>query len=84
MIVDAMPFVILGWLLIALADSIYMLFVGRIIVCLFTCMIISSVGVYISETVHPDLRGSLGIMSPCLMSGGYLMDWIIGEVLLPY
>ena len=37
-----------------------------------------SLGVYISETVHPSIRNSLVILPMCLMAFGQLMVWFLG------
>ena len=36
---------------------------------------------YISETVHPSIRGSLTTLPAFMMAGGMLMVWIIGYFL---
>ena len=44
-------------------------------------MYATSSGVYVSETVHPNIRGKLVIVSPCLLACGYLTDWTLGYFL---
>ena len=78
MFLVSMPFIILGWLLTYFATDITMLFAGRIITCAFVCGYLSCVGVYISETAHPDIRGSLVIVSPLFLAGGMLTNWTLG------
>ena len=69
-IIFSVPFVLAGWLLISFAATKIMLFSGRILTCLFVSLYFTSTGVYISETVHPDIRGSLVILSPFFMASG--------------
>ena len=69
-IIFSVPFVLAGWLMIAFAANKIMLFSGRILTCLFVSLYFTSTGVYISETVHPDIRGSLVVLSPFFMASG--------------
>ena len=55
-----MPFIMAGWLLIGLAQNKIMIFSGRILSNSFSCLSCTSISVYISETVHPNIRGSDG------------------------
>ena len=45
------------------------------------CLRFSIVSPYISETVHPNLRGSLLALPPFLLSFGVLLVWIYGYFL---
>ena len=72
------PFVTIGWILIGLAQNKMMLFAGRIITSAFVCIYNPSTGAYISETVHPDIRGSMLTLPPFFLSTGYLYGWVIG------
>ena len=42
---------------------------------------IPSVVPYISETVHPNIRGTLATLPAFMMAAGMLMVWIIGYFL---
>ena len=55
-----MPFIMAGWGLIGFAQNKIMIFSGRILSCSFACLSCCSISVYISETVHPNIRGSDG------------------------
>ena len=76
-ILVSVPFVIIGWLLIGFAQNVIMLLAGRILTCIFVCFYMLSTGVYISETVHPDIRGSMVVLSPFLMACGNFLPCII-------
>ena len=52
-----MPFIMAGWVLIGLAQNKIMIFSGRILSNSFSCLSCTSISVYISETVHPNIRG---------------------------
>lgn len=77
-ILFSLPFLMIGWLLIGFAQSVSMIFFGRLMTCAFVCLYMSSIGVYISESVHSDLRGSMVVLSPFFLASGMLIDWIIG------
>ena len=49
----ATPLIASGWLIIGIGQSKAMLFIGRSLTGIAVCAQISSVSVYISETVHP-------------------------------
>ena len=49
----ASPLIASGWLIIAIGHSQAMLFIGRCLTGIAVCAQMSSVSVYISETVHP-------------------------------
>ena len=75
------PFVLLGWVLMGLAHNTFMLFSARIITASFSFLFLSSLGVYISETVHPSIRSSLVILPVCFMASGHLMVFFFGYYL---
>ena len=76
----AIPFIIVGWLLIGFALNRVMLFIGRIVVSAFTSMFMTAPGVYVSETTHPNIRASMVVMSPFFLSFGYMLVWSIGYI----
>ena len=63
-----MPFIMAGWALIGLAQNKIMIFSGRILSSSFACLSCSSISVYISETVHPNIRGSDSCQSKSLIN----------------
>ena len=73
-----LPLVFTGWLITALASDRTMLFLGRGLAASAILSYAPSIGVYISETVHPELRPSLIILPSCLLAIGYLPAWILG------
>ena len=75
------PFVLLGWVQMGLAYNKLMLFSARIITSAFSFLYLSSLGVYISETVHPSIRSSLVILPVCFMASGHLMVFLYGYYL---
>ena len=58
-----MPFIMAGWGLIGFAQNKIMIFSGRILSCSFACLSCCSISVYISETVHPSIRGCAQVKS---------------------
>ena len=73
-----LPFVLVGWLILGLAQNRLMLFLGRTTTAVFTAFYTSSIGAYIAETAHPSIRERLVIIPALFMGLGMLMDWIIG------
>lgn len=61
---------IIGWVMIAMADNIYLLLGGRILTGLGSAVGTSPAIVYITEVARPDLRGSLISTAPTLASLG--------------
>ena len=78
LIMSCMPFTGLGWLLIGLSNGKTMLFIGRIVTSIFMAFMTSSVSAYTAETVHPQIRGNLVVLSPFFLSLGMLFDWLLG------
>ncbi|CAH1118306.1 unnamed protein product [Phaedon cochleariae] len=72
---------ILGWGLIAAAQNVTMIIVGRIIVGLATAWGSIPATVYITEIARPDVRGTLVSAAPSLSSIGmvvcFLMGWFL-------
>ena len=64
------PFVLIGWILMSLAYNKIMIFLALMMISSFNWLYLSSIGVYISETVHPNLRSSLVILPVCFMASG--------------
>ena len=75
-----LPVVFTGWLMTALAINKIMLFVGRGLMSSAILSTAPSIGVYISETVHPNLRSSLIIIPSCCIAIGYLPAWFLGKL----
>ena len=56
-----------------------MLFLGRGLSASAILSCAPSIGVYIGETVHPNLRPSLIIIPSCCIAIGYLPAWFLGK-----
>ncbi|XP_057320888.1 facilitated trehalose transporter Tret1-like [Microplitis mediator] len=72
---------IIGWILIATAQNIPMILVGRFLTGLAIATSTSPSIVYITEVATPDLRGSLMSFGPTLASFGMLLSYLKGAYL---
>ena len=61
----ALPF-ILGSLLVTYAQNVNYIYVGRSVTGLCIGIISLSLPVYLAETIHPDVRGTLGLLPTSL------------------
>ena len=77
----ALPVVFTGWLMTALAINKIMLFVGRGLMSSAILSTAPSIGVYISETVHPSIRSSLMALPAFIIAFGQLLVWTLGYFL---
>ncbi|XP_038208433.1 facilitated trehalose transporter Tret1-like [Zerene cesonia] len=76
----AIPFFI-GWMLIANAVNVMMVFAGRVF-----CGVCVGVGslafpVYLGETVQPEVRGTLGLLPTAFGNTGILLAFFVGTYL---
>ncbi|XP_023947081.1 facilitated trehalose transporter Tret1 [Bicyclus anynana] len=71
---------ILGWILIAFAQNVPMIYVGRLLVGLGSGMVGAPARVYTCEVSQPHLRGMLGAMASVGVSTGVLIQYVIGSV----
>ncbi|XP_058794243.1 facilitated trehalose transporter Tret1-like [Phymastichus coffea] len=76
----AVPYA-LGWVLIAMSNSVTMILVGRILSGFATALAASPAVVYITEVARPELRGSLISLGPTLASFGILLVYLMGWLL---
>lgn len=72
---------IAGWIMIALAQNVSMILIGRILCGLATAMATSPAIVYITEVARPELRGSLMSFGPTLASFGMVLSYLKGTYL---
>ena len=72
------PLVLLGWILMGVAYNHYMIFTARIITTSCVYIFVSSLGVYISETVEPSIRSTLVILPVCFVASGQFLVWLLG------
>lgn len=76
----AIPYLV-GWLLIANANHIYMVFAGRVLCGI--CVGIGSLAfpVYLGETLQPEVRGAFGLMPTAFGNIGILLSFLVGSYL---
>ncbi|CAH1405651.1 unnamed protein product [Nezara viridula] len=79
LIVTQIP-TIIGWLLIAYADSLAMIYAGRLLVGLGSGMVGAPARVYTAEATQPHLRGMLAAMASVGVSLGVLIEYGVGAV----
>ncbi|KAM3961615.1 putative sugar transporter protein 5 [Aphomia sociella] len=79
LIITEVP-LILGWLLIATAQNIEMIYIGRLLVGLGSGMVGAPARVYTCEVSQPHLRGMLGALASVGVSTGVLIQYVIGSV----
>ncbi|KAF7411523.1 hypothetical protein HZH66_000419 [Vespula vulgaris] len=72
---------LLGWILIAAATNIHMIYAGRFFVGLGSGMVGAPARVYASEVTQPHLRGMLTAMSSVGVSTGVLIEYALGSLL---
>lgn len=75
--VSVIPFVI-GWCLIATAQSIPQILIGRFLTGFATPWSSIPATVYVSEIARADMRGSLIVTAPTLTSAGMLIAYLKG------
>lgn len=73
--------VILGWILIAIATDIRMIYGGRLLVGLGSGMVGAPARVYTSEVTQPHLRGMLSALASVSISFGVLFQYTLGSFL---
>ncbi|CAH0724808.1 unnamed protein product, partial [Brenthis ino] len=76
----AVPFFI-GWIFIATARTVHLVFTGRAICGL--CVGIGSLAfpVYLGETIQPEVRGTLGLFPTAIGNIGILICYVAGKYL---
>lgn len=72
--------VIIGWLLIASATNLPMIYCGRMLTGLGSGMIGAPARVYTSEVTQPHLRGMLGALASVFISLGVLFQYVLGSI----
>ncbi|XP_050460356.1 facilitated trehalose transporter Tret1-like isoform X2 [Cataglyphis hispanica] len=71
---------LLGWLLIAFATDIRMIYAGRFFVGLGSGMVGAPARVYTSEVTQPHLRGMLTAFASVGVSTGVLIEYALGSI----
>ncbi|KAI5068178.1 hypothetical protein GOP47_0016523 [Adiantum capillus-veneris] len=69
---------ICGWVIVALAEAVYTLYIGRILIGFGVGMISFIVPIYIGETAPMQLRGTLGTANQFSVTFGILLAYLIG------
>ena len=72
---------ILGWMIIAFASQIEMIYLGRLLCGLGSGIVGAPARVYTSEVTQPHLRGMLTALSSVALSFGVLMQYTLGAFL---
>lgn len=67
-----------GWVVVALAEGVYTLYIGRILLGFGVGMISFIVPIYIGETAPMQLRGTLGTANQFSVTFGILLAYLIG------
>lgn len=69
---------IIGWIVIAFASNVNMIYCGRLLTGLGSGLVGAPARVYISEVTQPHLRGMLSAMAAACISFGILLQYTIG------
>ncbi|KAG6465043.1 hypothetical protein O3G_MSEX014904 [Manduca sexta] len=78
LIVTEVP-LILGWLLVASAQNVPMMYIGRLLIGFGSGMVGAPARVYTCEVSQPHLRGMLGALASVGVSTGVLIQYVIGS-----
>lgn len=70
---------IIGWLMIAFASDIMMIYIGRVLVGFGSGLVGAPCRVYTSEVTQPHLRGMLGAFASVGISLGVLFQYTVGS-----
>ncbi|CAH0693826.1 unnamed protein product [Chilo suppressalis] len=68
-----------GWVLIASAQNVPMLYIGRLLIGFGSGMVGAPARVYTAEVSQPHLRGMLGALASVGVSSGVLVQYVIGS-----
>ncbi|CAH2107043.1 unnamed protein product [Euphydryas editha] len=79
LIITEVP-LILGWILISVAQNVPMIYIGRLLIGFGSGMVGAPARVYTCEVSQPHLRGMLGAMASVGVSTGVLIQYVIGSV----
>lgn len=76
----AVPFFI-GWILIATAYNVIMVFFGRVFCGVCVGIVSLAFPVYLGETIQPEIRGALGLLPTAFGNTGILLAFFVGTYL---
>ena len=60
------------------AQNVYFIYAGRAITGFCIGMISLSLPVYLAEAIHPEVRGTLGLLPTSLGNAGVMLCYILG------
>ncbi|CAG7704232.1 unnamed protein product [Allacma fusca] len=80
LLATTLPFIV-AWLLISLAQHIYMLYIARTIQGICVGVASLCLPVYLAETVQPEVRGTLGLLPTTIGNIGLLICFVAGTFL---
>ncbi|XP_054266433.1 facilitated trehalose transporter Tret1-like [Macrosteles quadrilineatus] len=69
---------LVAWLVLLTAESLWQLYVGRVIGGIGGGIAFLVCPVYVAEIAEPDVRGALGSMFAFFLVGGYLIEYSFG------
>ncbi|KAL4710577.1 hypothetical protein ACJJTC_008979 [Scirpophaga incertulas] len=70
---------IFGWVLVASAQNVPMIYIGRLLIGFGSGMVGAPARVYTAEVSQPHLRGMLGALASVGVSTGVLIQYVIGS-----
>lgn len=70
---------VLSWILIATAQNVYYIYVGRSVAGIAVGIASLVLPVYLGETLQPEVRGMLGLFPTAFGNGGILVCFIAGS-----
>lgn len=73
----AIPFM-MSWVILAVANSVYLLYIGRIISGFSNGWGMTLLPMYIGEIATPEARGALSVLGQILITSGFLYVYAIG------
>ena len=73
----SLPFIVAG-LLVTFAHDIFMIYIGRSLSGFCIGVVSLAMPVYLAETIHPEIRGVLGLLPTTFGNGGVMMCYILG------
>ena len=76
-LLTAVPFVVAG-LLVTFAQDVYMIYAGRSLTGFCIGIVSLSMPVYLAETIHPEVRGTLGLLPTTFGNGGVMLCYVLG------
>jgi len=76
-LLTAIPFVVAG-LLVTFAQDVYMIYAGRSLTGFCIGIVSLSMPVYLAETIHPEVRGTLGLLPTTFGNGGVMLCYVLG------